>query len=100
MTIKKFSILFSLAALVFSGCKKLDLAPSDRYTELTFWQVDDNVKNALNNIYNGIYYSNRFFYSEALSDNAYTRLGVSAGNVDAISSGSFTIDLDRFISDW
>jgi len=100
MTIKKLSILFSLTALVFSGCKKLDLAPSDRYTELTFWQVDDNVKNALNNIYNGIYYSNRFFYNEALSDNAYTRLGISAGNVDAISSGSFTIDLDRFISDW
>jgi len=100
MTVKKFSLLFFLAAVVFSGCKKLDLAPSDRYTELTFWQVDGNVKAALNNVYNSIYNSNRYFYNEALSDNAYTRLGVSAGNADAIASGSFTIDLDRFISDW
>ena len=93
-------VLLLLAAWVYAGCKKLDLAPSDRYTELTFWQVDDNVNNALNGIYNGIYNSNRYFYSEALSDNAYTRLGISAGNVDAISSGSFTVDLDRFASDW
>ena len=102
MTVKNLKLftLLLLPAWFFAGCKKLDLAPSDRYTELTFWQVDENVNNALNNVYNGIYNSNRYFYNEALSDNAYTRLGVSAGNVDAISSGSFTIDLDRFASDW
>ena len=102
MIIKKCKIpaLLLLTMWWLAGCKKLDLAPSDRYTELTFWQVDDNVNNALNGIYNGIYNSNRYFYNEALSDNAYTRLGISAGNVDAISSGSFTVDLDRFSSDW
>lgn len=100
MTVKKLCALFLFAALASSGCKKLDLAPSDRYTELTFWQVDANVKNALNNIYYGIYNSNRYFSTESLSDNAYTRLGIGAGNSDAIASGSFTIDLDRFISDW
>jgi hypothetical protein len=94
-----------LVLLVLSGCKKLDLAPSDRYTDLTFWQVDNNVNNALNNIYHGIYSNTNspsvpYFYNEALSDNAYTRLGISAGNVDAISSGSFTVDLDRFSADW
>ena len=99
MTFKKI-FSFSLLVLALSGCKKLDLAPSDRYTELTFWQLDDNVNNALNNIYNSIYTSNPYFYNEALSDNAYTRLGISAGNVDAISSGSFTVDLNRFSSDW
>jgi hypothetical protein len=100
MTIKKFIIPLVVLVWSFAACKKLDLAPSDRYTELTFWQVDDNVNNALNNVYSSIYNSNRYFYNEALSDNAYTRLGISAGNVDAISSGSFTIDLDRFASDW
>jgi len=96
------SKLFLVVLLVCAacGCKKLDLAPSDRYTDLTFWQVDDNVNNALNNIYNGIFTSNPYFYNESLSDNAYTRLGISAGNVDAISSGSFTVDLNRFSSDW
>jgi len=100
MTVKKFIIPLVVLVWSFAACKKLDLAPSDRYTELTFWQADDNVNNALNNVYSGIYNSNRYFYNEAISDNAYTRLGISAGNVDAISSGSFTIDLDRFASDW
>ncbi|MBN9384210.1 MAG: RagB/SusD family nutrient uptake outer membrane protein [Chitinophagaceae bacterium] len=100
MTFRRYIFLFLLPVLSAASCKKLDLAPSDRYTELTFWQVDQNVNNALNNVYNGIYNSNRYFYNESLSDNAYTRLGISAGNVDAISSGSFTIDLDRFESDW
>jgi hypothetical protein len=99
MIVKKTFLLLFFAG-VLTGCKKLDLAPSDRYTELTFWQVDDNVNNALNNIYNSIFTSNPYFYNEALSDNAYTRLGISAGNVDAISSGSFTVDLNRFSSDW
>ena len=99
MILKKiFSSLLLIWAL--AGCKKLDLAPSDRYTELTFWQVDDNVNNALNNIYYGIFTSTPYFYDEALSDNAYTRLGINAGNVDAISSGSFTVDLARFSTDW
>ena len=101
----KIIAFFLFSGWILSGCKKLDLAPTDRYTDLTFWQVDNNVNNALNNIYHGIYSntgspSNPYFYNEALSDNAYTRLGISAGNVDAISSGSFTIDLDRFSSDW
>ncbi|HVU56664.1 MAG TPA: RagB/SusD family nutrient uptake outer membrane protein [Puia sp.] len=98
--VRRMGMILLLIVWVLSGCKKLDLAPSDRYTELTFWQVDDNVNNALNNIYNGIFTSNPYFYNEALSDNAYTRLGISAGNVDAISSGSFTVDLNRFSSDW
>ena len=99
MTRSKIALLLFLVCAA-SACKKLDLAPSDRYTDLTFWQVDDNVNNALNNVYNGIFTSNPYFYNEALSDNAYTRLGISAGNVDAISSGSFTVDLNRFSADW
>ena len=101
----KIPIIFLFSLWGLAGCKKLDLAPSDRYTDLTFWQVDNNVNNALNNIYHGIYSNTNspsvpYFYNEALSDNAYTRLGISAGNVDAISSGSFTVDLDRFSADW
>jgi len=101
---KIVTIVFTFLCAL-SACKKLDLAPSDRYTDLTFWQVDNNVSNALNNIYHGIYSNGNspsvpYFYNEALSDNAYTRLGISAGNVDAIASGSFTVDLDRFSADW
>ena len=92
--------LIGLAALVWmSGCKKLDLAPSDRFTELTFWQSDQNVNNALNNIYHGIYSSSAFFYNDALSDNAFTKLAGNT-NADAIASGNFTATLPRFQGDW
>jgi hypothetical protein len=95
----KYPVALAGLLLLFTACKKLDLAPSDRYTELTFWQSNDNVNSALNNIYGGIYTSDRIFYNDALSDNAFTKLGVSSG-VDALSSGNFTISLPRFQNDW
>ena len=88
----------AVIALLFS-CKKLDLAPTDRFTELTFWQSSENVNNALNNIYGGIYNSSNVFYNEAMSDNAFTKLGVNTG-ADAIASGNFTASLPRFQNDW
>jgi hypothetical protein len=91
---------FALFAVAVTGCKKMDLTPTDRFTELNFWESGENINNALNNVYNRMYNSQLFFYNEALSDNAYTRLGISAGFPDAISSGSFTPTLARFLSEW
>jgi starch-binding outer membrane protein, SusD/RagB family len=97
--LRTFSI-FLLLAFGLAGCKKMDLTPIDRFTELNFWQSDANVSNALNNVYNRLYTSQYFFYNEALSDNAYTRLGISSGFPDAIASGNFTPTLARFLSEW
>src|ERR1044071_9017709 len=99
MCTKRISLFVAGLLLLATACKKLDLAPTDRFTELTFWQSNDNVNSALNNIYRSIYSSERYFYNEALSDNAFTKLGVSTG-VDAISSGNFTISLPRFQQEW
>jgi starch-binding outer membrane protein, SusD/RagB family len=96
---KRLSALLLLFAAL-NGCKKMDLTPTDRFTELNFWQSDANVNNALNNVYNRMYNSQYFFYNEALSDNAYTRLGISAGFPDAIASGNFTPTLARFLDEW
>jgi starch-binding outer membrane protein, SusD/RagB family len=98
MHYKKWGAALMLLAL--SSCKKLDLAPQDRFTELTFWQSNDNVNNLLNSIYGGLYSSTQVFYNEALSDNAVTRVGISAGFPDAIASGNFTPTLPRFRNDW
>jgi hypothetical protein len=100
-TKKIFRFITPVACLLLlaTSCKKLDLAPTDRFTELTFWQLDDNVNNALNNIYRLIYTSDRIFYNEAMSDNAFTKLGINTG-ADAIASGNFTISLPRFQQDW
>ncbi len=94
--IKKLQFLLLLLA-VMAGCKKMDLAPTDRFTELNFWQSSANVSNALNNVYNRMYNSSMFFYNEALSDNAVTRAGVGSG---AIASGNFTPTLQSFLDDW
>lgn len=93
--LKKLFIM-SLAAVAISGCKKLDLAPTDRFSELNFWTIDANVNSALNNNYSLMYNSNLYFYNEALSDNAYS----SSGDVGVISSGLYTATLPKFLNDW
>lgn len=96
----KNKLIIFISLVTFASCKKLDLAPVDRYTELTFWQSTQNVNNALNNIYMSIYSSQPVFYNEALSDNAFTKLGINAGQPDAIASGNFTSSLPRFQNEW
>jgi hypothetical protein len=91
----KLLIVF-LAGTVATGCKKLDLAPTDRFSDLTFWTVDANVYNALNNNYSLIYNSNIFFYNESTSDNAYS----STGDYALIASGNATSSQGKFLNDW
>ena len=42
------NLIIAIALLALAGCKKLDIAPTDRFSDLTFWTVDVNVNNALN----------------------------------------------------
>jgi len=97
--LKKISSL-CVMLLIAAGCGPLDIAPINRFTELNFWTTSENVNNALNNIYSGMYTSTLYFYNEALSDNAYTAQGSAAGNPEAIASGSFTSTLPKFQNDW
>ena len=99
---RKISFILLLVAAA-AGCKKLDLAPTDRYTEDNFWQVNGNVNNALSTAYNRIFNSQRFFYNETLSDNAFAQLDANVGTPSAIASGSdglFAPDLLRVLQDW
>lgn len=93
--LNKLLIVF-LTATVATGCKKLDLAPTDRFSDLTFWTVDANVYSALNNNYSLIYNSNIYFYNEATSDNAYS----STGDFALIASGNATSSQAKFLNDW
>jgi len=85
-----------LAAIASAGCKKLDLAPTDRFSDLTFWTINDNVYSALYNNYSLMYNSQLFFYNESLSDNAYS----STGDYNLIASGNATAGTAKFQSDW
>ena len=94
--LNKLFIITVLIAVIGSGCKKLNLAPTDRFTDLTFWQVDGNVYSALYNDYSIMYNDNLYFTEEALSDNAFS----SAGDVTIISSGNGTPLTGKFANDW
>jgi starch-binding outer membrane protein, SusD/RagB family len=101
--LNKTTLIIALTAVAVNGCKKLDLTPTDRYTEQNFWQQNGNVNNALSSVYSKIFTSQRFFLNETLSDNAYAQLDVNVGTPSAIASGSdglFAPDLKRILDDW
>ena len=89
-------LIVFLTATVASGCKKLDLAPTDRFSDQTFWNVDANVYSALNNNYSLMYNSNMYFYNEATSDNAYS----TTGDFALIASGNANAAQGKFLNDW
>jgi hypothetical protein len=89
-------LIIAIAFVAFAGCKKLDIAPTDRFSDLTFWTVDANVNNALNNNYSLLYNSSLYFDPEALSDNAFS----PSGDLNLIASGNATSLTGRFLGDW
>jgi hypothetical protein len=89
-------LIIILAATAATGCKKLDLIPTDRFSDQTFWTVDANVYSALNNNYSLMYNSNIYFYNESTSDNAYS----STGDFALIASGNATSSQAKFLTDW
>jgi hypothetical protein len=96
MKFLKKLLIVSVAVVAVSGCKKLDIAPTYRFSDLTFWKVDANVYNALYNNYSLIYNSSLYFDAEAISDNAYS----SSGDLNIIASGNATSQTAKFAGDW
>lgn len=90
------NLIIAFCVLALAGCKKLDIAPTDRFSDLTFWTVDVNVTNALNNNYSLLYNSSLYFEPEALSDNAYS----PSGDLNLIASGNATSLTAKFAGDW
>lgn len=79
-----------------SACKKLDIAPTDKFSDLTFWKVDANVYNALHNNYSLMYNSGLYFDAEAISDNAFS----PSGDLNIIASGNANAQTPKFAADW
>ncbi|UOE51102.1 RagB/SusD family nutrient uptake outer membrane protein [Mucilaginibacter sp. SMC90] len=89
---------FAITALVLaSGCRKLDIAPTDAYSVLNFWTADANVYNALNNNYSLMYNSGLYFAAEGLSDNAYSQTNT---DLIQIASGNANAQTPKFAGDW
>ncbi|NID10932.1 RagB/SusD family nutrient uptake outer membrane protein [Fibrivirga algicola] len=87
------------AALWVGGCKSLDLAPTDRFTEATYWTSADRALSVLNTAYAGMYSPDYFFANDALSDNAYNQLGDFQG-ANSIARGAYDPALGRIKGEW
>jgi hypothetical protein len=92
-------IFFALLLLSLSACKKLDLAPTDAFTDGTYWTTTEKAKTVLNRAYQQISNSGYFFSQEALSDNAYNGRGDNNGAA-SLAAGTYDQSLGRFKQEW
>ncbi|MDB5137601.1 MAG: RagB/SusD family nutrient uptake outer membrane protein [Mucilaginibacter sp.] len=97
MKLFKKLLIVSAAVIVSSGCKKLNIAPTDSYSSLNFWTTSANVYNALNNNYGLILNSSMYFNPEGVSDNAYSQ---SNSDLLLIGSGTANAQTAEFANDW
>jgi hypothetical protein len=88
-----------LVLFVFSACKKLDLVPTDRFTDVNYWTTTAKASAVLNTAYSQMFNNNRFFLNEALSDNAYNGRGDNEGAA-SIAAGIYDASLGRIKSEW
>jgi len=95
----RYSFLLGLG-LSFAACQDLDLPPTDRPTDATFWTQPSDAANVLNSCYAGLYPSEYFFFNEALSDNAYNKSDVDGSNVRNVAEGAYGTNQARITNEW
>ena len=86
------------AMLLLSSCNELDLAPTDRFTDLNYWTSPEKASAVLSQAYNQMYNAGYFFSTERLTDNLYEGRGTS--NEKLITSGQALPDNGRFSGEW
>ncbi|PAW94467.1 RagB/SusD family nutrient uptake outer membrane protein [Mucilaginibacter sp. MD40] len=96
--IYKISFLVLLTAAT-TGCKKLDLAPENKFTDANYWTTTDKASVVLNTAYEQISNSGYFFTNEAMSDNAYNGRGDNNG-VASLAAGTYDASLGRLKGEW
>ncbi len=84
--------------LIFTSCNKLDLAPTNKFTEENYWTSAEKANMVLNMAYSQMTNNDYFFKTEALSDNLYEGRGSSSEK--AISSGQADASNGRFSGEW
>ncbi len=98
----KFPIkkLLIISGMLFGlACKKLDLVPTNKFTDQNFWTTPEKAATVLSQAYSQMFNANYFFYNEALSDNAYNGRGDNSG-VNSIAAGLADASLGRFKEEW
>ncbi|WP_447640942.1 MULTISPECIES: RagB/SusD family nutrient uptake outer membrane protein [Chitinophagaceae] len=90
-------IAFIVSSQLFS-CQKLDVAPTDKFTDETYWTSVSKATLVLNMAYNQMYSAGQMWQDEYLSDNLVHTYGQSDPNT--IRRGEATPALGLFGSQW
>lgn len=96
--LKYSTIAVGAALLMLASCNKLDLTPTNKFTEDNYWTSPEKANMVLNMAYSQMTNSDYFFKTEALSDNLYEGRGSSSEK--AISSGQADASNGRFSGEW
>ena len=84
--------------LLSTSCNELDLAPTNKFTDLTYWTSEAKASAVLNMAYSQMFSAGYFFANERLSDNLYEGRGNT--NEKIITSGQADAALGRFADEW
>lgn len=84
---------------VLSACKKLDLVPTNNFTDANYWTSAAKANSVLNTAYSQLMGADRFFYNEGLSDNAFNGRGDNQGAA-SLGAGTYDSSLPRLKSEW
>lgn len=99
MNFLKYSTGFACLVLAtFTSCNDLDLAPTNKFTDLNYWTSDAKASAVLSKAYGQMMSSEYFFKDEKLSDNLYEGRGSSDEKL--ITSSQANSALGRFSEDW
>lgn len=80
--------LLTLLAVVAVSCVKLDTAPYDRETDLTYWEKTESALESVNACYPTMVSAEELLYADAMSDNAYTKVTNTLNQ--AIGNGTYS----------
>jgi hypothetical protein len=87
-----------LALALFTSCNELDLAPTNKFTDMNYWSSPEKASAVLSMAYSQMFAAEQFFNNEKLSDNLYEGRGNSDEKL--ITSGQANAALNRFADEW
>lgn len=96
----KYTVAFlsGVSLLAFAGCNPLDQAPTNKFTDDTFWSSADRAQSVVNMAYNQMYSHTKFLDDEALSDNIFEQRG--GPDTRKIRTGTANASTGLFESEW
>ena len=97
LLIKYFSVCI-LSCILFAGCVDLDVYPTNKFSDPTYWTSQEKASSLLSMAYRQMNSPGAIFRDERLSDNLYN--GYGGDNVKAITNGQATASTPLFKEVW